>query len=303
MRRLSDPNEAMISPARDDQPSLISGAARLAGVIGWPIAHSLSPRLHGLWLRQYRINGAYVPLAVRPEHLADALAALPKLGFRGVNITVPHKENALALVYEAEPSARRIGAVNTIVVDPQGRLIGSNTDGFGFVESLREAVPDWRADRGAAVVLGAGGAARAIIVALLEQGAPAIRLVNRTLARAASLATELGGPIAALPWTEGAEALIGSALLVNATTLGMRDQPALDLDLARLPGNALVCDVVYTPLLTPLLAAAKARGNPTVSGLGMLLHQARPGFAAWFGLMPEILPDLRRRLLGERPSA
>ena len=286
-----------------EQTWTISGAAKLAGVLGWPIAHSLSPRLHGLWLRHYRIDGAYVPLAVRPEHLADVLAALPKLGFRGVNVTVPHKEQALALVHEAEPSARRIGAVNTIVIDALGRLIGGNTDAFGFVESLREAIPGWRADRGPAVVLGAGGGARAIAVALLEEGAPELRLVNRTLGRAASLAAELGGRIVASPWTERAEALAGAALLVNATTLGMRGQPPLDLDLAWLPTSAVVCDIVYAPLLTPLLAAAAARGSPTVSGLGMLLHQARPGFAAWFGRMPEVLADLRERLLAGAPPA
>ena len=286
-----------------EQTWTISGAAKLAGVIGWPIAHSLSPRLHGLWLRHYRIDGAYVPLAVRPEHLADALAALPKLGFRGVNVTVPHKEQALALVHEAEPSARRIGAVNTIVIDGEGRLIGGNTDAFGFVESLREAMPGWRADRGPAVVLGSGGATRAVAVALLEEGAPEVRLVNRTFARAASLAAELGGPVAARHGRNGQAALFGAALLVNGTTLGMRHQPPLDLDLARLPKSAIVCDIVYAPLLTPLLAAAAARGNPTVSGLGMLLHQARPGFAAWFGRMPEVLPDLRMRLLGDAPPA
>lgn len=291
----------MTSLPPHEQTWTISGAAKLAGVVGWPIAHSLSPRLHGLWLRHYRIDGAYVPLAVRPEHLADVLAALPKLGFRGVNVTVPHKEKALALVHEAEPSARRIGAVNTIVIDGEGRLIGGNTDAFGFVESLREAIPGWRAGRGPVVVLGGGGAARAIIVALLDEGAAEVRLVNRTFARAAGLAAELGGPVAASPWTERAAALAGAALLVNATTLGMRHQPPLDLDLARLPESAIVCDIVYAPPLTPLLAAAAARGNPTVSGLGMLLHQARPGFAAWFGRMPEVLPDLRARLLADTP--
>lgn len=292
----------MTSLPTHEQTWTISGAAKLAGVVGWPVSHSLSPRLHGLWLSHYRIDGAYVPLAVRPEHLADVLTALPKLGFRGVNVTVPHKERALALVHEAEPSARRIGAVNTIVIDALGRLIGDNTDVFGFVESLREAIPGWLADRGPAVVLGAGGAARAIIVALLDEGAPEVRLVNRTLVRAAGLAAELGGPVAARPWTEREEALAGAALLINATTLGMRHQPPLDLDLARLSKSAIVCDIVYAPPLTPLLAAAAARGNPMVGGLGMLLHQARPGFAAWFGRMPEVLPDLRRRLLGDEPS-
>jgi shikimate dehydrogenase len=282
----------------DDIPA-ITGRARVAGVVGWPIAHSLSPRLHGLWLRHYRIDGAYVPLAVRPEHLGDVLSALPKVGFRGVNVTFPHKERALELVDEATPAARRIGAVNTIVVDAGGSLIGSNTDAFGFLENVREAIPAWRAGRRPAVVLGAGGAARAILFALVEEGMPEIRLVNRTAGRADALAADLGGPVRPLPWTDRDAALAGASLLVNATTLGMRHQPPLDIDLASLPRDAVVCDIVYAPLETPLLASAKARGNPVVDGLGMLLHQARPGFAAWFGLLPEVLPGLRERLLAD----
>jgi shikimate dehydrogenase len=282
-----------------DDIMMISGAARVAGIVGWPIAHSLSPRLHGLWLRYYRIDGAYVPLPVRPEHLSDALSTLPRLGFRGVNLTFPHKERALELVHDATPAARRIGAVNTIVVDTRGLLIGSNTDAFGFVESLRETIPGWRADRGPAVVLGAGGAARAIVFALAEEGVPEIRLINRTAARANALAADFGGPISPLPWTERSKALTGALLLINTTTLGMHHQPPLDLDLAELPRNAVVCDIVYAPLETPLLAAANARGNPVVDGLGMLLHQARPGFAAWFGRMPDVMPDLREHLLAD----
>ena len=282
----------------DDIPA-ITGRARVAGVVGWPIAHSLSPRLHGLWLSHYRIDGAYVPLAVRPEHLGDVLSALPKVGFRGVNVTFPHKERALELVDEATPAARRMGAVNTIVVDAGGSLIGSNTDAFGFLGNVREAIPAWRAGRRPAVVLGAGGAARAIVFALVEEGMPEIRLVNRTAGRADALAADLGGPVRPLPWTDRDAALAGASLLVNATTLGMRHQPPLDIDLASLPRDAVVCDIVYAPLETPLLASAKARGNPVVDGLGMLLHQARPGFAAWFGLLPEVLPGLRERLLAD----
>ena len=282
----------------DDIPA-ITGRARVAGVVGWPIAHSLSPRLHGLWLSHYRIDGAYVPLAVRPEHLGEVLSALPKVGFRGVNVTFPHKERALELVDEATPAARRMGAVNTIVVDAGGSLIGSNTDAFGFLGNVREAIPAWRAGRRPAVVLGAGGAARAIVFALVEEGMPEIRLVNRTAGRADALAADLGGPVRPLPWTDRDAALAGASLLVNATTLGMRHQPPLDIDLASLPRDAVVCDIVYAPLETPLLASAKARGNPVVDGLGMLLHQARPGFAAWFGLLPEVLPGLRERLLAD----
>lgn len=270
----------------------ISGAARLAGVIGWPVEHSLSPRLHGLWLRRYGIDGAYVPLAVRPEHLAEALAALPKLGFRGVNITVPYKETALSLVQRASPAALRIGAVNTIVVAPDGTLDGSNTDCIGFLDSLLHARPGFCAAGASAVVIGAGGAARAVIVGLLDAGVTEIRLVNRTSGRAAALAEALGGPIRIVPWAGREAGLAGATLLVNTTTLGMRHQPALDLDLALLPPDAVVCDIVYVPAETPLLAAARARGNPCIGGLGMLLHQARPGFAAWFGRMPEITADL-----------
>lgn len=280
----------------------LSGAAKLAGVIGWPIAHSLSPRLHGLWLRRYGIDGAYVPLAVRPEHLADVLATLPKLGFRGVNLTVPHKERALALVHEATPAARRIGAVNTIVIAADGTMTGSNTDVFGFRESLRQAQPQWLGGKDAAVVIGAGGAARAVVVALIEAGVPEIRVVNRTPARASALAADLGGPIKVVPWSDREVALAGAALLVNTTTLGMQRQPPLVLGLDLLPGDAVVCDIVYVPAKTPLLAAARARGNPCVGGIGMLLHQARPGFAAWFGPLPEITPDLAGLVLGGRPG-
>jgi shikimate dehydrogenase len=276
-----------------------SGAARLAGVIGWPVAHSLSPRLHNTWLHRYGIDGVYIPLAVRPEDFADALLSLPKLGFRGVNVTVPHKERALALVQEATPEARRIGAVNTIVVGEDGSLIGGNTDAFGFLENLRDGQAGWRARGIRAVVLGAGGAARAIVVALCDEGAAEIRLVNRTLARGQSLAADFGGPIRALPWSERQRALTGADLVVNTTSLGMDHQPPLDLDVSSLPGDAVVCDIVYAPRETALLAAARARGNRCVGGLGMLLHQARPGFAAWFGRMPELTDDLAEHLLGK----
>ena len=196
-------------PANGRDLHCLSGHAAVAGVIGWPVGHSLSPRLHGFWLNQYRIDGAYVPLPVRPEDLGDVLAALPKLGIRGVNVTVPHKVRALALVQQATPAARRIGAVNTIVVDPQGLLIGSNTDGFGFIESIRSAIPGWSASHGPAVVLGAGGAARAIVFALIDAGAPEVRLLNRTLERADAIAADFGDPVRPLPWKEREHALRG----------------------------------------------------------------------------------------------
>ena len=276
----------------------ISGNARLAGVVGWPVKHSLSPRLHGYWLDHYKIDGAYVPLSVRPEHLSSVLRALGQAGFRGMNITVPHKEAALAIVDQASPQARRIGAVNTIHIDENGRLIGSNTDGYGFLENLISGRPSWRAKSGAAVVLGGGGAARAICAALLDRGAPEIRLANRTEDKAKSLVDDLGGPIRIVPWADRSLALEDAALLVNTTTLGMTGTAPLDLDLSRLPVTALVTDIVYAPLETPLLRQAKERGNAVVDGIGMLLHQARPGFELWFGVKPEVTAALREKVLG-----
>jgi len=275
----------------------LSGRAKLAGVFGWPVAHSRSPRLHGFWLERHAIDGAYLPFAVRPENLAAALKALPVLGLRGVNLTVPHKEAALGLVDRASEEARRIGAVNTIVVDGDGGLEGRNTDGYGFLAHLKASAPGWRSASGPAVLLGAGGAARAIAVALIEAGVPELRLVNRTADRAAGLAKALGGNIAPVPWQDRNLALAGAALLVNSTTLGMVGQPALDIDLSRLPRQAPVYDIVYAPLETPLLAAARARGHPCIDGIGMLLHQARPGFAAWFGVEPEVTAELRNFVL------
>ncbi len=275
---------------------ILSGKARVAGVIGWPVGHSRSPALHGYWLALYGIDGAYVPLPVPPDKLATAVRALPALGFAGINVTVPHKEGCLALVDQVDPAARRIGAVNTIVVNDDGTLSGSNTDAFGFMESLRDTTPDW-APRGPAVVIGAGGAARAVCVALSDAGAAVIRLINRTMSRAESMAESLGLAAEIVPWTDRSAALDGAGLLVNTTTLGMVGQPALDLDLAALPTDALVTDIVYAPLMTPLLVAAKARGNTVVDGLGMLLHQGRPGFAAWFGRAPDVTMALRAAVL------
>ncbi len=275
----------------------ISGTARLAGVMGWPVAHSLSPRLHGFWLREHGIDGAYIPLAVDPRHLAEALRALPCLGFKGVNLTVPHKEAALAVVDEVEDRARRIGAVNTVTVDDDGRLHGGNSDAYGFLENLRQGAPGWRAEAGPAVVLGAGGAARAVCVALLDAGVPALRIVNRTMARATGLADRLGGRATALAWEGRSQSLTDAALVVNTTSLGMTGQPALALDLAAMSEAAVVNDIVYAPLETPLLAAARARGNVAVDGLGMLLHQAVPAFEAFFGRRPHVNAALRAFVL------
>jgi shikimate dehydrogenase len=277
----------------------IDGETRLAGVLGWPVAHSRSPRLHNYWLEHYGINGAYLPLPVRAEHFAEAVRGLVRLGFAGANVTVPHKEAAFALCTRAEDSAKKAGAANTLVFTPAGEIHGSNTDGFGFIEALKAGVPGFDAQRGPAVVLGAGGSARAVVQALIEAGAPEVRLVNRTPERAERLAAELGGPIRRFGWAEGARCLAGAALLVNTTMLGMKGQPPLELDLAALPKGAAVNDIVYVPLETPLLRAARARGHPAVDGLGMLLHQARAGFKAWFGRDPEVTEALRRHVAAD----
>ncbi|MDP6927314.1 MAG: shikimate dehydrogenase [Rhodospirillales bacterium] len=274
---------------------MISGRAKLAGVMGWPVSHSLSPRLHGFWLQAHKIDGAYLPLAVAPENLEAALRALPLMGFRGVNLTLPHKELALGIVDDIDKSAKRIGAVNTIVVNDEGALIGSNTDGFGFIENIRRAQPNWKADTGPVVILGAGGATRAICVALQEAGAEDITLMNRTREKAEKLSDEFD--LNVRDWQDRGAQLGGAALLINTTSLGTVGQTGLDLSLDALPRDALVCDIVYTPLETELLRAAEKRGNPTVDGLGMLLHQAPPGFAAWFGVEPEVTEKLRRFVL------
>lgn len=275
----------------------ITGAAKLAGIMGWPVAHSRSPALHGYWLKEHRIDGAYVPMAVRPENLRRALQALPVLGFAGCNLTIPHKEDAMRAVDEYEPSAKRAGSVNTIVIRADGTIIGSSTDGYGFLAALRAGLTGFNAAAGPAVVLGAGGAARAIVAALIDDGAREIRLVNRTPERAARLAKALGGEVRGVAWEARAEALAGARLLVNATSLGMEGQPALELPLDALPRDAVVNDIVYVPLETELLAAARHRGNPCVDGLGMLLYQARPGFQAWFGVKPEVTTGLRDAVL------
>jgi shikimate dehydrogenase len=275
----------------------LSGNARTAAVIGWPVSHSLSPRLHGFWLRQHAIDGAYIPLAVRPDHLVAAVRALPLLGLAGANITVPHKQAAMAVMHQCSDAARRIGAINTIVVGEDGRLHGDNTDAFGFLAHLQASVPAWRAARGAVAVIGSGGAARAVVHALLSAGVPEVRVAGRSGSRVQPLVDDLGPGVVPVAWPDRARALQGVTLLVNATTQGMAGQPPLDLGLHHLPAEALVYDLVYQPLETPLLRAAAARGHRTIDGLGMLLHQARPGFAAWFGVMPEVTQALQAVML------
>jgi shikimate dehydrogenase len=273
----------------------------LAGVMGWPVGHSRSPILHDHWLRRYGVAGAYVPLAVPPERLPEALRALPALGFAGCNVTVPHKEAVFHLVDRTDQPARRTGSVNLLIVAADGSLEGRSTDGAGFVAALLAGAPSWRPGIAPVTLIGAGGAARAVAAALLEAGETCVRLINRTDSRADALAGQLGIGLESWPWTARREALTGCHLLVNATTAGMSGTAALDLDLALLPKYAIVSDIVYVPLETPLLAAARARGNLVVDGLGMLLHQARPAFAAWFGIDPLVDQDLRAAVLATLP--
>ena len=265
----------------------------LAGVMGWPVAHTRSPAIHNHWIAKYGLKGAYVQLPVQPERLEAAIRGLAALGFAGCNVTVPHKESAMRFMDELHPAARRVAAINTIVVQPDGRLLGMNNDGAGYIQSLRDADATWRGDAGPALVLGAGGAARAIVVALLDEGAPELRITNRTLERAQALADDFGDRVKVVPWAERNEAMAGVSLLVNTTSLGMHGQAPLDVALDALPLEATVSDAVYIPLETPLLAQARMRGHRTVNGLGMLLNQARPAFQSWFGVLPDVTPELR----------
>ena len=268
----------------------------IAGLVGWPVAHSRSPVIHNHWLARYAIPGRYVLFPVPAEKLADALRGLSALRLRGCNVTTPHKQAVMPLVDDVDPLAKRIGAVNTIVVQEDGSLRGFNNDGNGFVQSIRDARPDWRPEAGPIAIIGAGGAARAVVASLADQGAREIRVVNRTYERARALQALFGPPVSAVRWDARADALGGVALAANATNQGMGGKSALDLALDRLPADAIVADLIYTPPETPLLAAARKRGNPTVNGLGMLLNQARPAFNAWFGVTPQITPELIRAI-------
>ena len=265
----------------------------LAGVMGWPVAHTRSPAIHNHWIAQHGLLGAYVQLPVLPERLETAIRALPALGFAGCNVTVPHKINAIRMVDELHPSAQRIAALNTIVVREDGSLLGMNNDGLGYIQSLRDADPTWRGDAGPALVLGAGGAARAIVVGLLDEGVPELRITNRTLERAQALAQDFGDRVTVVPWDARNDAMQGVSLLVNTTTQGMHGQDALDVVLEHLPAHAMVSDAIYIPQETLLLDMARRKGHRTVNGLGMLLNQARPAFNAWFGVLPDVTPALR----------
>lgn len=276
----------------------------LAGVMGWPVAQSLSPRLHAYWLTRHGLTGNYVAMAVRPDRLETAVRALPALGFAGINVTIPHKESALRIVDRVDPLAQRIGSVNTIRVDAKGRLEGRNTDAYGFLAHLETSAPDWRARDGRCVVLGAGGAARAAVVALLDAGVSELAIVNRSRERADSLCAGLDDRrLSAAGWADRSALLREAALLVNTTSLGMTGMPQLDINLSLMPAGGIVYDIVYHPLETSLLREARQRGLHAVDGLGMLIHQAVPAFEVFFGIRPQVDADLDRSLRAELAQA
>ena len=269
----------------------------LAGVIGSPVAHSKSPRIFAYWLKQLGIRGHYVPMDIASGDLENVLATLPKLGFVGVNVTIPHKEHVLNIADLVSDRAAVIGSANTLTFRDDGKLYADNTDGFGFLENLRQGAPDWNAAAGPAVVLGAGGAARAVISSLLEAGASEIRLTNRTRTRADALQREFGTKVRVHDWVQAGNLMEGAATIVNATSLGMVGKGEMRIPLDAMSKDATVTDLVYAPLETPLLAHANAIGAKTVDGLGMLLYQAAPGFERWFNMKPEVNEGLRQAVL------
>lgn len=280
-----------------DVHQIISGHAVVAGVMGWPINQSKSPRIHNYWLSRYGIDGAYLPFPVEPAHLEQALRALPVLGFKGANLTMPHKQAAMKIVDHVHPLAARVGAINTVVVCPDGSLEGRNTDVFGFLEDLRFHNVVLK-DK-VAVVLGSGGAARAILVALMDSGCNEIHIVNRSQHKAEEMQGQMKeqenhNGLKVFGWDQMERALSGASFVVNTTSLGMTGQPMLDIDLSRLPFDAAVVDIITSPQVTEFLKHAQQKGLKAIDGLGMLLHQARPGFAAWFGKDPEVTDELRR---------
>lgn len=268
-----------------------------AGVTGYPVKHSKSPFIHNYWLKKYAVDAVYTAEEVRPEELKTFFSKLRNNGFAGVNVTVPHKVETLKYMDFLSPEAEKAGAVNTVVVQKDGKLYGHNTDGFGFLANIMEHKPDFDVQKHPAVVLGTGGAARGICAALILAGVPEIRLVYRTREKVETLAAAVGGNFTLVEWTGKEEALKGAGLLANATTLGMNGFDPLKISLENLSEDAVVSDLVYAPLKTELLKQSEERGIAVADGLGMLLHQARPAFHAWFGIMPEITPELREGVL------
>lgn len=272
------------------------GKFLMAAVFGWPVMHSRSPLMHNYWFEQQGLAGTYVPLAIQPGKLEPALRALHPLGFSGCNITIPHKLDAMDIVDEVDDVAKKIGAISCVVVNEDGTLFGTNNDWLGFLGNMKHQQPDWRGDTGPVAVIGAGGGGRAVCYAMIEEGAPEIRLINRTRDHAEVLARDLGGPISVMDWEDRHEALDGVTTVVNVTNQGMVGEPALDLNLDKLPAGAVASDIIYTPLETPFLADAKARGHATVNGLGMLIHQGPPAWKRWFGVEPTVTDDLRETM-------
>lgn len=266
-----------------------------AGVIGHPIAQSKSPLIHGYWLETYGIDGEYARYDIAPESLRDEVMKLRDAGLSGFNVTMPHKQSIMEICTTLNDEAKRIGAVNTVVFYPSGEIEGRNTDAYGFLENAKEAQPGFNWNQGPCVVLGAGGAARAILFALKREGVTDIRITNRTIERAEELAEEFGATV--YDWSEKEKALIGAGNLINTTSLGMTGKDELQIDLTGLKNDALVYDIVYVPLMTDLLKQAEEKNFKIVTGIGMLLHQARPGFEAWFGKKPEVTEELRERIL------
>lgn len=269
----------------------------LVAVLGSPVAHSKSPLLHGFWLKQFGIQGHYVPIDVMAADLEQVLQTLPKMGFVGANVTLPHKEKILSIADQISDRAALIGAANTLVFQPDGKLYADNTDGYGFIENIRQHAPDWQAKDGPALVLGAGGAARAIVSALLEAGAPEVRISNRTRARADQIKSDFGGRVGVVDWVKAGAEIKYAHTLVNTTSLGMTGKSALTVSLDKLNPETLVTDIVYSPLETELLKAARSKGCRVVDGLGMLIHQAVPGFQRWFGQKPVVDQAIRDILL------
>lgn len=269
----------------------------LVAVLGSPVVHSKSPLLHGFWLKQFGIQGHYVPIDVMAADLEQVLQTLPKMGFVGANVTLPHKEKILSIADQISDRAALIGAANTLVFQPDGKLYADNTDGYGFIENIRQHAPDWQAKDGPALVLGAGGAARAIVSALLEAGAPEVRISNRTRARADQIKSDFGGRVGVVDWVKAGAEIEYAHTLVNTTSLGMTGKSALTVSLDKLNPETLVTDIVYSPLETELLKAARSKGCRVVDGLGMLIHQAVPGFQRWFGQKPVVDQAIRDILL------
>ena len=270
----------------------------LACVIGAPVSHSKSPALHGYWLRRYGLRGHYIPMEIAQADLKEALHILPKLGFVGANVTIPHKEAVLSLADIVTDRAALIGAANTLIFRKDGRVHADNTDGSGFVANLRQHAPQWNPASGSAAVFGAGGAARAVVAALIEIGVPEIRIANRTRPRAEAIRSDFGAKVVVHDWVQAANMLDGARTVVNTTSLGMTGKPEFRVPLDALQPGMVVNDLVYAPLKTQLLIEAEAAGCTVVDGLGMLLHQAAPGFERWFGQRPEVDDDTRRAVLG-----